>query len=121
MQMITIAGNVGKDAEVRRTQKGDTVAGFSVAVSRGKDQPTTWWDCSLWGVRAEKLAPYIRKGGKVTVTGEFSTREHEGKTYLQCRVNDIALQSRADEGSGQSASQGGLQNAPAGLDDEIPF
>jgi single-stranded DNA-binding protein len=35
--MLTIAGNIGKDAEVRRTQSGDPVAGFSVAVDNGKD------------------------------------------------------------------------------------
>ena len=32
MKIITIAGNVGKDAVVRRTGNGDAVAGFSVAV-----------------------------------------------------------------------------------------
>jgi single-strand DNA-binding protein len=119
MQIVTIAGNIGRDSELRRTQKGDEVAGFTVAVSKGKDQPTTWWDCSLWGARAEKLAPYIRKGGKVTVTGEFSTREHEGKTYLQIRVSDIALQSRAED-SGHRAEPP-AQASPHELNDEIPF
>lgn len=119
MQRITIAGNVGKDAEIRRTPKGDSVAGFSVAVSKGKDSPTTWWDCSLWGVRAEKLAPYIKKGGKLCVVGEFSTREYEGKTYLQCRVDDVFFGSRA-EGSAQDYAANTRVNDDLGMD-EIPF
>ena len=37
MNNITIAGNVGKSAEIRSTQNGDKLAGFSVAVDNGKD------------------------------------------------------------------------------------
>ena len=47
MQVLIIAGNVGKDAVLRHTQSGDDVLGFSVAVNNGKDangqdRPATW-------------------------------------------------------------------------------
>ena len=124
MQIVTIAGNLGKDAELRRTQQGDPILGFSVAVSEGRDKPTTWWDVSLFGKRGEKLAQYLTKGSRVTVTGRFSAREYEGKTYLQCAANEIALQ-----GGGESRDAGDdyREKMPAGggfqndLDDEIPF
>ena len=77
MNSICIAGNLGKDAEVRYLPDGTAVASFSVADSQGKDKPTIWWNASLFGKRAESLAPYLVKGGQVTVTGTVSEREYE--------------------------------------------
>jgi single-strand DNA-binding protein len=124
MQIITIAGTIGKDAEVRKTQDGDPIAGWSVAVNskRGGQETTTWFDCSLFGKRGEGLAPYIRKGGKVTVSGEFSTREYDGKTYLQVRAHEVALQGdRREERSEPREERNADRRAPADLNDEIPF
>jgi len=126
MNNLTIAGNIGKDAEVRQTQNGKTVCGFTVAVSgRGKDAESTWFDCSLWGERADKLAPYLRKGDKVTVSGEVSAREHNGKAYLQVFVREVTLQGgkpRNDTGSASSGSDYGSGGRPGdGMDDTIPF
>ena len=132
MNNLTIAGNVGKDAEVRNTQNGKTVCNFTVAVSgRSKDADSTWFDCALWGERGEKLAQYIRKGDKITVAGEVSAREHSGKAYLQIFVKEVTLQGGkpSDGGSaypdstgttGGSAYGAGTGGAP-NMDDEIPF
>jgi len=38
MEMLIIAGTVGKDAVLRRTQNNDAVLSFSVAVDQGKDK-----------------------------------------------------------------------------------
>jgi len=123
MKQITIAGNIGRDAEVRTTQGGDKVAGFPVAVS-DRQKNTTWFDCSLWGKRGESLAQYLKKGSKVAVTGELTTREHEGKTYLGCRVSELTLlgsNSSSSRDDYSKASQGGGASGGADLDDEIPF
>lgn len=102
MKAISIAGRVGKDAQTRTTQQGDKVTGFSVAVDEGfgDNKRTLWFDVSYWGKRGEAVAPYVRKGGNVSVTGELSTREYEGKTYLTIRANDIALQGGKPSDSG---------------------
>ena len=96
MNSITIAGNLGKDAEVRYLPDGTAVASFSVADSQGKDKPTIWWNASLFGKRAESLAPYLVKGGQVTVTGTVSEREYEKdgqkRKSMDVRVSDVALQ-----------------------------
>jgi single-strand DNA-binding protein len=107
MKNITIAGNIGKSAEVRTAGQGK-VTGWTVAVDDGwGDKKTTiWFDCNWWGQRGEKVAQYIQKGGKITVSGELSKREHDGKTYLTVNVSDVTLQSKAD-GGGQSGDQGG--------------
>lgn len=133
MQLTIIAGNVGKDAELRTTQGGESVLGFSVAVYNGKDKqgqdrPATWWSCSLWGVRADKLAPYIKKGAKMTVQGRPSARVHDGKAYLELNVSDLTFmgggERREDERREDTArgyeDQATLMSS-RDMDDEIPF
>lgn len=119
MQFITITGNVGKDPVRRQTQQGDDVTGFSVGVKQGwGDRSTTnWFNCSLWGKRGQSVVDYVRKGSKVTVIGEFSTREYEGKTQLEIRVADIDW-AKADGAAPREQSR-----APADddLDDSVPF
>ena len=128
MKQITIAGNIGQDAKLRTTQNGDKVAGFPVAVSGfRKSDPSMWFDCSIWGKRAEKTVDYIRKGGKITVTGEFGTREHNDKTYLTVRVSDFTLQGDRQGAPGRDdhLSQAPIDNHTGNpsrdFDDDIPF
>lgn len=132
MKSITIAGNVGKDAAVRTTQGGDKVTGWSVAVEdrNGQEKRTLWFDCTLWGKRGEALAQHLTKGTKVAVAGELSTRDHEGKTYLTVRVEQVTLmgggekhEGRRDEPKAQSSGYGGggRPSARSDMDDAIPF
>jgi single-strand DNA-binding protein len=122
---LTIAGNVGRDAELRRTKSGDDVLGFSVAVDNGKDKsgnkrPTTWVQCSVWGKRAESLASHIRKGTKLVLSGRPGVNVYEGTGSLTISVQDLTFM-----GGGEQRDNGatGYDQAPAlsDLDDEIPF
>lgn len=97
MNNITVAGQLGKDAEVRFMNNGDPVLAFSVADSQGKDKPTIWWNCSLFGKRAESLAPYLLKGQSITVSGtvterEWTDKEGNKRKSMDIRVADVALQ-----------------------------
>lgn len=130
MKSITIAGGIGRDAQLRTTGNGDKVAGFSLGVTEGfgDKQRTIWFDVSIWGKRAETLAPMLTKGGKVCVSGDLSTREHEGKTYLTVRAAEVTLMSpkrerdddRGHDPSGHQDRRGGVP-ARSDMDDEIPF
>lgn len=136
MKNITIAGNIGKDAEVRNAGQ-NRVTGWPVAVDDGwgENKTTIWFDCNWWGQRGEKVAQYITKGGKITVSGELSKREHEGKTYLTVNVSDVTLQSKADGGNSGGGYDSGSDGARAArvsghgqgpapsrdLDDDLPF
>jgi single-strand DNA-binding protein len=129
MKTITIAGNIGKDA-VTRTSGDTTVTGWSVAVEerKGQEKSTLWFDCNLWGNRGKSLEQYLTKGGKVAVSGDFSTREHEGKTYLTIRVDQATLMGgkpQGDEGESYGGRSDPARQAPASqgsaMDDEIPF
>ena len=131
MKNIVIAGNIGKDAETRQTQGGDSVTSWTVAVEeRGQEKRTIWFDVSLWGKRGEALAPYLTKGGKVTVSGDLSTREYNGKTYLTIRAYDVTMTGgkRHDDAPRQSDTARTADRAQrpqaqthALDDDSIPF
>ena len=79
MNNICIAGTIG-NSEVRYLNNGDPVLQFSVADSQGKDKPTIWWNCTLWGKRAESLGNFVQKGGKVTVTGTVVEEHYTDKS-----------------------------------------
>ena len=119
MQIITITGNVGKDPVIRSTQGGDKVCSFSVGAKQGwgDKASTNWFNCSVWGKRGDTVAEHVRKGSKVTITGEFSTRDWEGKTQLEIRVNDL------DWAKVEGSAPRHQSNAPAqsDLDDDVPF
>lgn len=119
MKHIIIAGRLTKDAESRQAGSSNVTA-FSVAVDHGfGDKKTTlFFECSWFGKRGEAVRQYLTKGGQVTVAGEFSTREYNGKTYLELNVADLTLQ-----GGGQKSGGGNQQqsSARADYDDHVPF
>lgn len=137
MNIVCIAGMLGKDAEVRYLPNGDPVASFSVADSQGKDKPTIWWRCSLFGKRAESLAPYLLKGAHVSVSGNLTERKYTDKdgqerTAQEVRVVDVALQGGKREGTTPTKTPDGQtahmprKTAPSGggfddMPDDIPF
>lgn len=121
MNVICVVGTVGKDAEMKYLQDGTAIASFSVADSQGKDK-TVWWNCQLWGKRAESLSQYILKGTKVTVSGQvtedsWTDKNGQERKSMKVRVNDIALQSKAE----QREAPRQREEAPAVQDSDIPF
>ncbi len=88
-----IAGNVGRDPEVRNTGKGDVVK-FSVAVSRGygDDAPTEWYDAAVFN---DQLRPVvlreIHKGTRVVLEGTVKERQVDGKTYRDFVANRVGV------------------------------
>lgn len=129
MQILTIAGNVGKEPTLRNTQSGDAVLGFSVAVDTGKDKngnkrDPAWYDVAIWGKRGEALGNVISKGMKITVSGRPTARAYEGKAYMGISADQVTLQGGGNStgGGGYDAPQGGPQGgAGPDMDDEIPF
>lgn len=139
MQILMIAGNVGNVKEVKDV--GDSqVLNFSVAVNNGKDKngeerEATWYDCAVWGKRAEALAPYIEKGTKLALTGRPSARSHDDKAYLGLTVNELTFmgssvgakpkeREREDDYSSGFSTSGYKPSGPKesyDLNDDIPF
>jgi len=127
MQSITIAGRIGKDAKTRQAGN-DNVTSFTVAVDQrnGREKITNWWRVSVWGKRGDALAQYLTKGASVTVVGEFTLGEYDGKPQLNVRANEIALQGGKSEPQRGEAKKPYDDRTDSGVDldddlDSIPF
>lgn len=132
MKTITIAGGIIRDAVPRTTQDGDNVTSFSVAVSEGygDKKRSVYFDCSLWGKRGSALSPHLTKGSRVAVSGDLSTREHNGKTYLTVRASEVTLLGGGEKREhvnmppgyeGTAAAEADRGRGPSFEDDSIPF
>jgi single-strand DNA-binding protein len=131
MNVITIAGGLGRDAELKFLNNGDPICNFSVADSQGRDKPTIWWNCTLYGKRAEALSQYLTKGQSVTVVGTVTEREWQDKEgnkrkSMDVRVSEIALQGGRRDAEPQEERRQAPKPAPApqgfdDMDDQIPF
>ena len=136
MLNMTIAGNVGRDAVLRRTNSGDAVLGFSLAVDMGKDKSgskrdSVWINCSIWGKRAESLERYITKGSKLVLSGRPGVNVYEGNGSLTLSVQELTFmggaQDRQDDGYGSGdyghdpQQNDNYSGGQSDLDEEIPF
>lgn len=110
MLNLTASGNLGRDAELK-TVGGSTVCNFSVGAQSGfgDKKKTEWISCGLWGRLGEAVADFLKKGVSVTVSGELSTREYNGKNYMEMRVNQIRIHGGGD---GQQQAPQQQQAAP---------
>lgn len=102
LNKVTLSGNLGADAELRYTNGGNPVVSFSLAVNDRVPQSdgswgdyTNWPDCVMFGKRAEALAPWLRKGTKISLLGHLRTRSYEkdGQRVKrwEVRVDDVEL------------------------------
>lgn len=131
---IIIAGNVGKDAEMRYTPSGQAVTNFSVATNRqyttgnGEQvKETVWFRVSTWGKLAEICNQYIRKGSKVLIEGRltpdkatgsprvFETEGGHGASY-EVNAQTVRFLSSRNE-SGEEHIHNGDEVSP----EDVPF
>ena len=110
----TIIGRLGRDAEPVKSDAGG--CSFSVACDQGfgEKKRTNWVRVTVWGKRGVTLQPMLAKGARVAVRGGLETREHEGKTYLELRADEVELLSERSERPTE-------RPAPVYADDETPF
>lgn len=102
-----LIGNLGKDAQVIEGNSGKFVS-FNVAHSSkytrasGEEiKNVTWVSCILNG-EAPRLLPYLKKGVKVYVRGNLSTRiyintQGNKEVGINCNVSEIELCGSADQ------------------------
>lgn len=114
MQLITISGNLGRDAELRSTNSGDQICSFSVGVKQGWGDraQTNWYRVSVWGKRAKSIADNCFKGMLVTVIGELQIGEYNGKPQYDVRANDVAFQPRGGQRQQDEGGDRWGQDAP---------
>jgi single-strand DNA-binding protein len=134
---------LGRDAEIRTTPNGEKVANLSLVYSYGRkdsngEMPSQWIDAAFWGERAEKLAPFLKKGAQHLFTlSDVHVEKYTGKDGFEAfklagRVDDVELTPRPRDSQQEAApqrrpAQQATQAQPptnSGFDDmpdDIPF
>jgi len=80
-----LLGNLGRDPELKHTQKGTPVCQLNLATTRSwfnkdtqsKVEETEWHRISVWGKQAESCNKYLKKGRAVYVEGRLQTSKYE--------------------------------------------
>jgi single-strand DNA-binding protein len=74
MNVITLAGNAGRDPELKYFESGSMVANLTLAVRPlKKDDKPDWFNLQIWGKQAQVAADYVKKGSQIAVTGRMTT------------------------------------------------
>jgi single-strand DNA-binding protein len=88
-QKIFLAGNLGRDPELRYTPNGTAVTRLSVATNERwtdqdgqQQQRTIWWRVSVWGKQAEAVSQYLAKGRQVFIEGRMDPDPESGGPRL---------------------------------------
>ena len=139
---VILVGNLGRDAELRSTTSGTSVATISIATTDvwndktgNKQEKTEWHRVVLWGKTAETLQEYLLKGRQIYVEGRLQTREWQdrdgNKRYTtETRADRVVLLGGRGNsaGDGSGGSQERQAEPPSGsgdtgglTEDDIPF
>jgi single-strand DNA-binding protein len=137
---IIIAGNLGRDPEMRYTPDGTPVTNFSVATNRRWSSPdgtqneeTVWFRVTAWRQLAELCNQYLSKGRQVLVEGRMTAdREtggprvwtgNDGQPRASFEVTALTVRFLGGRGEGEADSSVSLQEPPPPEmgEDEIPF
>ena len=149
---VILLGNLGRDPEIRSMQSGKKMASFSIATSkRWKDrntqeqkENTSWHNIVVFNEGlVDVIEKYVKKGSKIYVEGELSTRKYQDKDGNDRYTTEVVLQgynstlTMLDSRNSGSTSIEGESNSPPtdnlsdsldsqnsdskDLDDDIPF
>ncbi len=143
---VILVGNLGRDPEVRRMTSGDPVVNLSVATSESwkdkasgeRKEKTEWHRVVIFNPNLADVAEkYLKKGSKVYLEGQLSTRKYTDKDGAEKYTTEVVLNrfrgelvmldSRgAGEGGERALPRNGASDAPASftrdeMEDEIPF
>ena len=128
---IIIAGNLGRDPEMRFIPSGQAVTTFSVAVTDGfgDRKKTIWFRVSAWEKLAETCNNFLKKGSKVLVEGRINADDsgnprtwsrQDGSTGASYEITAQTVRFLSSRGDAASDSSAAYPDMPID-EDEIPF
>ncbi len=137
-QKVIIAGNLGRDPEMRYTSDGTPVTNFSVATNRrwtnadgSRAEETVWFRVTAWRRTAEVCNQYLKKGQQVLVEGQLKPDPATGGPRIWTGNDGIARASyeltaftvKFLGGRGEPSVEpyGGAEEPPPEPEEEIPF
>lgn len=95
LNRITLIGSLGKDAETKSINKNSTVTKFSLATSRGVQQPDkTWKEYTTWhNITAfnftKSVTDELTKGTKIFIEGRQENNSYKDKDGVQKYSSEV--------------------------------
>ena len=98
---VILLGNLGRDPDIRSMQSGKKMASFSIATSkRWKDrntqeqkENTSWHNIVVFNEGlVDVIEKYVKKGSRIYVEGELSTRKYQDKDGNDRYTTEVVLQ-----------------------------
>lgn len=110
LNKVILIGNIGRDPDLRQTEKGSAISTFSLATNTTwvdregvRAERTEWHNIVAWNRLAEICNQIIRKGDQIYIEGRLRTRswtdekgEHHHRTEVIAEQM-IKLSRRPDE------------------------
>ncbi len=131
INVTVLAGRLTRDMELRYTKGGTAVGGFSLAVNRSVKRGDKWedeasfFDCTMFGKRAEALAKYLNKGQQVVVSGELEQQRWEqngqNRSKVVVIVSDLQLVGGKGEVKPERTGRHDDPQSPEDFQDDVPF
>lgn len=109
LNSVTLGGNLARDAELYVTNSGTSVLNFTICVNGSRRAEDGSWedapyffDCVMFGNRAQAIARYMGKGTYVALTGEmrqnrWETKDGERRSKVEVAVSEIHFDRRATD------------------------
>lgn len=130
LNKVSLIGRLGRDVELRQTQKGDAVANISVATTEKwkknneTQEKTEWHRVVMFGKVAEIANLYLHKGSMVYIEGSLQTRKWEDKEGNEKQTTEVVvagysgIMKMLDPKGSQSKD---VAEDQTDLNDDIPF
>lgn len=139
MNKTILIGRMTKDAELRTTANGVSVASFSIAVNRRFKNADGGYDadfinCVAWRQQAEFISKYFKKGQQIGLVGSIQTRNYDDKEGKKVYVTEVAVDEAYFCGDKEKTAEkpnlppeatridnSGFVPAPVSGNDDLPF
>lgn len=123
-------GRLTKAPELKQTNSGKSVCGFTIAVDRSRDrEKTDFIPIVAWGKTAEFVNQWFGKGDLITIVGRIEVRNYEDKNGNKRTATEIIAEEVLFGGSKSTGqgSENAAQRNVAGLEEvdddgaDLPF
>jgi len=126
LNKITVIGRITRTPELKSTSGGTSLCQFSIASSSGygDKEYTNYFDCNLWGKRADSLHQYLMQGLQLAIEGEMRQnrweKDGQKRSKIEINVSNIQFLARPKD-DGSQPMPAPTQQGSSQFDDDIPW
>lgn len=128
---VILVGNLGRDPEVKSMQDGRSMVNMSIATSENwrdrnsgeRKERTEWHRVVIFNEKLAEIAQkFVRKGSKIYVEGQLSTRKWTDQSGQERYTTEVVIPRFGGALTmldGRSGGEGGGGGASGGMDDDM--